>query len=120
MAARVGTLGLLIGLLSLAGCVLSLSPPPAPIAARLPARIATPSALTALNSGRRPARVAMADEPEEWSPPGVFSKENAGPWAILVIITAFQYIATLPRDSLPLWLQTLIPVILGRQYEVPM
>ena len=120
MAARVGTLGLLIGLLSLVGCVLSLSPPLVPIATRLPARITAPSALAALNSGRRLARVAMADEPEEWSPPGVFSKENAGPWAILVIITAFQYMATLPRDSLPSWLQTLIPVILGRQYEVPM
>ena len=48
----------------------------------------------------------------------VFTPENAGPWAILITVLAFEGLATLPRDSLPGWLQTLIPLVLGCQYAV--
>ena len=62
--------------------------------------------------------MAKQDEPEEWKPPAVFSAQNAGPWAILVLVGTFQ--ALLPiRDQLPVWLQDLIPIVLGRQAAPP-
>ena len=62
--------------------------------------------------------MAKQDDPEEWKPPGIFSAQNAGPFAILIIVGAFQ--ALLPiRDQLPVWLQDLIPLVLGRQAAPP-
>ena len=56
----------------------------------------------------------MAQEDPEWKPPAIFSAQNAAPFAILLIVGIFQ--GLLPfRDSLPIWLQDLIPVVLGRQ-----
>jgi len=67
--------------------------------------------------------MAKDDPDEEWKPPAVFSAQNAAPFAILILVGAAQ--ALLPyRDSLPGWVQELIPIILGRQaapsgYEPP-
>ena len=55
---------------------------------------------------------------EEWKAPSIFSAQNAAPFAVLIIIGTFQ--ALLPiRDQLPVWLQDLIPIVLGRQAAPP-
>lgn len=60
----------------------------------------------------------MAQDDEEWKAPSIFSAQNAAPFAVLIIIGTFQ--ALLPfRDSLPVWVQALIPVVLGRQAAPP-
>lgn len=38
--------------------------------------------------------MAKQDEPEEWKPPAVFSAQNAGPWAILVLVGTFHGVAS--------------------------
>ena len=48
----------------------------------------------------------------------VFSKENAGPWVILITVFIFEGLAALPRESLPPVVQQAIPLVLGRQYSV--
>ena len=49
----------------------------------------------------------------------VFSPENAGPWAILIVVFVFEGLALLPRESLPPLLQQAIPLVLGEQYARP-
>eukprot|EP00966_Prymnesium_polylepis_P050474 1168613-Prymnesium_polylepis.1 len=55
----------------------------------------------------------------EWTK-NVFTKDNAGPWLILLITVSFQILnALVPYDDLPPLLQQAIPLILGRQYAPP-
>ena len=49
----------------------------------------------------------------------IFTPENAGPWLILLVTLAFECLAVLPRESLPPFLQELIPLVLGSQYSRP-
>lgn len=56
---------------------------------------------------------------ESFKPPAVFSIENAGPWAILLVVLIFEGLATLPRETLPEPVAALIPLVLGEQYGVP-
>jgi len=47
----------------------------------------------------------------------VFTLQNAGPFAILIVIGVFQGLAAMPRDDLPPWVAELIPKVLGSQYR---
>jgi hypothetical protein len=67
----------------------------------------------------RTAVMSQGGDDEDWKPPGLFSPQNAGPWAILLVVAVFQGLAALPRDDLPVWLQQAIPIVLGSQYERP-
>jgi len=47
----------------------------------------------------------------------IFTLENAGPFAILLVVGIFQFLAALPPGDLPPWLADLIPKVLGSQYQ---
>ena len=55
---------------------------------------------------------------EEWKPPSIFSAQNAGPFLILIVIGVVQSLLPI-RESLPMWVQEIIPVVLGRQAAPP-
>jgi hypothetical protein len=82
------------------------------------AKPAEAEASSAQPAARSAPAAMMAKDPEEFQPPGVFSAKNAGPFAILIIVGVFQGLLPI-RDSLPVWLQDLIPVVLGRQAAPP-
>ena len=64
------------------------------------------------------AAVLMSERDLEWTKK-LFTVKNAAPWLILVVVIAFEGLATLPRESLPPLLQQLLPLVLGRQYAAP-
>ena len=79
----------------------------------------SPLAMPTANSAavaRSVLSMMARDDEEEWKPPAVFSKENAAPWAIIFVTVVFQGLSTLPRESLPDFIQTAIPLVLGEQY----
>jgi hypothetical protein len=47
----------------------------------------------------------------------IFTLENAGPFAILLVVGVFQGLAAMPPDDLPPWLVNLIPTVLGSQFR---
>ena len=80
-----------------------------------PSTASPPSPLRIVSASMR----AGGDGEEEPWRIKVFSPENAGPWAILVVVIVFEGLAVLPRDQLPPLLQDLIPLVLGKQYAAP-
>ena len=61
-------------------------------------------------------RAAASGVDYSWTK-NVFTINNAGPFAVLIVIGVFQSIAG--RDDLPPWLVELIPRVLGSQYPRP-
>ena len=64
-------------------------------------------------------RLSAEEGEKEWKPIPLFSPENAGPFAILLVTFVFLGLSSLPRETLPPLVQQLIPLVLGRQYAVP-
>ena len=61
---------------------------------------------------------------EDWTT-RIFNPVNAGPWLILVTVILFEglqlavRLEVIPRESLPSFVQAAIPLVLGKQYELP-
>merc|ERR1719478_332035 len=55
----------------------------------------------------------------------IFNPVNAGPWLILVVVLLFEGLTiadrldVIPRESLPPFVQAAIPLVLGKQYDLP-
>lgn len=73
-------------------------------------------------SRSRPLTMLAGKDTNEWQS-RIFSPENAGPWAILIVVLLFEGLALadrlLPPDSLPPFVQQIIPLVLGSQYAPP-
>ena len=63
--------------------------------------------------------LSMKKQEEEWVRPGVFDPANLGPWAILIVVLLFEGINLASRLGVPLpsFIQALIPLVLGCQYD---
>ena len=50
----------------------------------------------------------------------IFTPENAGPWLILATVLGLEvYNAFVPLEDMPPLLQSIIPTVLGSQYQKP-
>ena len=91
---------------------------PAPPALRRDVSAPTLYSASPINN-RVAVHVSMKKQEEEWVRPGVFDPANLGPWAILIVVLLFEGINLASRLGVPLpsFIQALIPLVLGCQYD---
>ena len=59
------------------------------------------------------------DYDRDWAK-NIFSAKNAAPWLVLTTVLGFEiYNALVPVEEMPPLLQTVIPTVLGSQYQRP-